>query len=158
MMTRTQQGFTLIEVMVSLLILAMGLLGMTALQNEALRFNFAAFTDSQAQFLINDMIERIRANPGSNLYGITFIEPAPVPAVDCGANTCTPNQMAAWDLAQWRASVGDSSLLPDGESEILFDSATRNFTVSISYDWSQLGGVDITDGRRTLSVSTRIDD
>lgn len=158
MTTRPQQGFTLIEVMVSLLILAIGLLGMTALQNEALRFNFAAFTESQAQFLINDMIERIRANPGSNLYGITAIEPAVVPAVDCGVNTCTPDQMAIWDLSQWRASVEDSSLLPAGESEILFDGATRNFTVSVSYDWSQLGGVDITNGRRTVSVSTRIDD
>lgn len=155
-----QRGFTLLEVMISLLILALGLLGMTALQNEALRFNYAAFTDSQAQFLLTDMVERIRANPGSNLYRISFIEPAPTPPKDCGASgiVCSPAEMAAWDIAEWRAFVEDSTLLPDGESEIIFDNATRTFTISISYDWSQLGGVDITEGRRTVSLSTRIDE
>ncbi len=66
------RGFSLIEVLISLSILAAGLLGMTALQNEALQFNQAAFTDSQAQFLINDMVERIRANRGNNTYAIGF--------------------------------------------------------------------------------------
>lgn len=153
-----QRGFTLLEVMISLVILALGLLGMTALQNEALSFNYAAFTDSQAQFLVNDMIERIRANPGSDRYRIAYIEPATTPPKDCAAVTCTPVEMAVWDMSQWRAAVQVSTTLPGGESEIILDDATRTFTVSVRYEWSQLGGVDITGGRRTVSVSTRIDD
>ncbi len=57
-------GFTLLEVMICLVILAGGMLGMTAMQIEGLKYNKAAFTESQAQFLLNDMVERIRANLG----------------------------------------------------------------------------------------------
>ena len=153
---KDQQGFTLIEVMVSLLILAIGLLGMTALQNEALKFNYAALIDSQAQYLMTDIAERIRANAGNNLYALEFTEDAPTANIDCGAASCTSNQMAAWDLNQWRAKVEDEDYMPNGESQILFDSVTRTFIISIRYDWSQLGGVDITDGKRTVTITTRI--
>lgn len=144
--------------MISLLILALGLLGMTALQNEALRFNLAAFTESQAQFLIDDMLERIRANPASNLYSISFDEAASSPPVDCASSSCRPEQLASWDIAQWRASVQGATLLSQGESEIRFDPLTRELTVSISYDWSQLGGSDAGERRHTLSVRSRVGD
>lgn len=157
------RGFSLIEVLISLSILAAGLLGMTALQNEALQFNQAAFTDSQAQFLINDMVERIRANRGNNTYAIGFTEVTPTPAVDCAVATCTSNQMATWDIAQWRgmveATVADDAItyLPSGESQILFNTTTQAYIISVRYDWSQLGESELNnDGKRTISVTTRI--
>ena len=148
------QGFSLLEVLISLTILAVGLLGMAALQNEALKFNHAAFTDSQAQFLITDMVERIRANRGNNQYGMLFSE-TPSFNVDCAGSTCSSNQMAAWDKTKWRANVENTAYLPEGESEIVFDTVTRDVTVSIRYNWSQLGGI-ATD-TRTVSVTTRIE-
>ncbi len=150
------QGFTLIEVLVSLFILAVGMLGMTALQSEGLKNNHAAFIDSQAQFLLADMIERIRANSGNNSYAITYVEVPAVPAVDCATAACTSAQLAIWDLNQWRAQIEDSAYLPDGESQILFDNLTRTFTVSIRYNWSQLGGEDVFNGLRTVTLNTRI--
>lgn len=150
------QGFTLIEVMVSLLILAIGLLGMTALQNEALKFNHAASVDSQAQYLVTDMAERIRSNRGNNNYVINFIEATPTPTVNCAINTCTSNELAVWDISQWRAKIETVATMPNGESEITLDIPNRTFVISIRYDWSQLGGVDITDGKRTVTVTTRI--
>ncbi|MBN4075379.1 MAG: type IV pilus modification protein PilV [SAR86 cluster bacterium] len=156
-------GFSLIEVLISLSILAAGLLGMTALQNEALQFNQAAFTDSQAQFLINDMVERIRANRGNNTYAIGFIENTPTASVNCEATTCTSNQMATWDIAQWRALVESTvasdgvTYLPSGESQILFNTTSQTYIVSVRYDWNQLGESELNnDGRRTISVTTRI--
>ena len=150
------KGFTLIEVLISLLIMAVGLLGMTALQNEALKYNHAAFTESQTMFLINDIVERIRANRDANTYAINFIETVTAPTTNCAATSCSSAQMASWDIYEWRTMVTDSEYLPNGNSAITFDPITNEYTISISYEWTQLGGVDVTDGIRTVSVSTRI--
>lgn len=157
------RGFSLIEVLISLSILAAGLLGMTALQNEALQFNQAAFTDSQAQFLINDMVERIRSNWSNNTYAIGFTEATPTPSVDCSTAECTSNEMAIWDIAQWRGMVEATfaddgvSYLPGGESQILFNNTTQTYIISVRYDWSQLGEAELNnDGKRTITVTTRI--
>jgi type IV pilus assembly protein PilV len=152
----SNQGFSLVEVMVSLLIMAIGLLGMTALQNKALQFNQAASIDSQVQYLLTDIAERIRANKGNNGYVISYIEPTPVPAVDCTTNSCTSDEMAIWDLSQWRAKVESDEYMPGGESQIEFDSVERIFIISIRYEWGQLEGLDVTNGKRTVSITTRI--
>lgn len=154
---RAIAGFTLVEVLVSLFIMAIGLLGMSALQNEALKYNHAAFIDTQAQYLLIDMAERIRANRGNGLYAMLFTEDPPSSDVDCSAASCTSNQMAAWDLNQWRDNVTDGAYLPAGESQILYDKHTSTYIISIRYDWSQLGGVNTKNGKRTVSFTTRID-
>jgi type IV pilus assembly protein PilV len=152
--TRRHTGFTLVEVLVSLTLLAVGMLGMTALQNESLKFNNAALTDSQAQFLLQDMSERIRANKNTNNYVVAYTDELAAVTVDCAAATCTENQMALWDMTQWRDTVADT--LPQGESQILFNPLNRTYVISVRYDWSQLGGEDITNGKRTISITTRI--
>lgn len=149
-----QSGFTLIEVLVSLTILAVGMLGMSALQNESLKFNNAALTDSQAQFLLSDMAERIRANRGNNNYVMSYTDELEAVAVDCGATICSANAMALWDMTQWRSIV--AATLPQGESQILFNTLNRNYVISVRYDWSQLGDEDVTNGKRTVSITTRI--
>lgn len=60
--TRRQRGFYLLEVLVSLLVLAIGLLGIAALQAQGLRNNHDAYTRSQATMLAYDIIDRMRAN------------------------------------------------------------------------------------------------
>ncbi len=142
--------------MISLVILAVGMLGMVALQQEALKYNHAAFIDSQAQFLVADMAERIRANAGNAGYVILFTETPTTVSVNCESGTCSPSQMAIWDLNKWRELVENTTYLPEGESQIVYDSLTRTFVISIRYEWSQMGGVDITDGKRTVSITTRI--
>jgi type IV pilus assembly protein PilV len=147
-------GFTLIEVLISLTLLAVGMLGMTALQTESLKFNNAALTDSQAQFLLQDMSERIRANKGNNTYVMSYTDELEPVTVDCAVTDCTENFMALWDMTQWRDSVAET--LPQGESQILFNTLNRTYVISVRYDWSQLGGEDITNGKRTVSITTRI--
>ncbi len=60
---RKQTGFTLIEILVTVIVVAIGLLGLAGLQATALKFNSTAYQRSQATILIYDIIERIRANP-----------------------------------------------------------------------------------------------
>jgi type IV pilus assembly protein PilV len=67
-----QSGVTLIEVLISLLILGIGVLGAAALQLNALKYTDSATLNSQASFIAYDMMDRIRANPAGN-YNITSI-------------------------------------------------------------------------------------
>ena len=104
-------GFTLIEVLVSVLIFSIGLLGLAGLQITALRTVNNATLDTQATLALNDIIERMRANPVA-VDADAFANPAIVcttmPAPYCSqyndqvaALSCTPAQMATYDLNVW---------------------------------------------------------
>ncbi|WP_419708503.1 type IV pilus modification protein PilV [Pseudomonas sp. NFX224] len=65
-----QDGMTLIEVLVALLILSIGLLGAAAFQLNALKYTDSARMTSQASFIAYDMMDRIRANSAAD-YTVT---------------------------------------------------------------------------------------
>jgi type IV pilus assembly protein PilV len=56
-------GFTLIEVLVTIVVVSIGLLGLAGLQINGLRANVSSEARSKATLLANDIIERMRANP-----------------------------------------------------------------------------------------------
>lgn len=107
---RRHAGLSLIEVMVAVLVLAIGLLGIAGLQAEALANNLASYHYSQALTLAQALIERMRANRQGVLEG-HYLLPAdqlpPPPALDCGDSPapCSPAQQAHWDLAMVRAQL-----------------------------------------------------
>ncbi|BCQ64926.1 hypothetical protein PBOI14_66760 [Pseudomonas sp. Boi14] len=61
-----QDGMTLIEVLVALLILAVGLLGAAAVQIKALQYTDSSRMTTQASFIAYDMLDRIRANAAAD--------------------------------------------------------------------------------------------
>lgn len=63
---RYQSGMTLIEVLVALLILAIGLMGAAQLQLNALKYTDSARMTSQASFIAYDMLDRVRANASAD--------------------------------------------------------------------------------------------
>jgi type IV pilus assembly protein PilV len=67
---RAQDGMTLIEVLVAVLILGVGLLGAAAIQLNALKYTDSSLMTSQASFIAYDMLDRIRANSGAD-YTVT---------------------------------------------------------------------------------------
>ena len=65
-----QEGMTLIEVLVALLILTVGLLGAAAVQLNALKYTDSSRMTSQASFIAYDMMDRIRtARTGTKKQG-----------------------------------------------------------------------------------------
>ncbi len=106
------RGFTLIEVLVTLIILMFGLLGIAGLMAKGQRASFEAYQRQQALALANDMAERMRAN---RTQAAAYAAGAPVGtpvgsgnlynnlAVNCGAAgaNCTTPQLATYDVAQW---------------------------------------------------------
>ncbi len=59
------RGFSLLETLIALVVFSLGILGLAALQGLSKKTNFEAIERTQAAFLANDIIERMRANPGA---------------------------------------------------------------------------------------------
>jgi len=134
---RPQSGFMLIEVLVTIVIFTIGLLGVIGLQALAMSSSHLSSMRSSATVLTSDMAERMRANlravnvaagsryddaaPASNgcraIYSTT-VEPSPA--------SCTPEQMAEDDLQDWLDLVGQS--LPAGTGAVCLDSTPDDGT------------------------------
>ena len=146
-----QSGAGLIEVLVSLLILAVGLLGVLSLQANGLNSNQRAVFATEAQLLAQDMADRILAfgsgdstnSPGgglnSNLYnGIDVskvVAPATVTVPSC-AGGCDGGATLAFDTADWQSALSDSSL-PRGRATVAL--ADPYYTISVMWDADRTG-------------------
>lgn len=145
-------GFTLIEVLIAVVLLAGGLLGLAALQAASLKNNQSAYNRSQATQLAYDMADRIRANPvessdrantnPSTLAASAYAATAtPAPQASCDSSPgCTSALMAQNDRAKWLADI--ASNLPSGTGTIAVDAATRVFTITINWDDNRSGAAD----------------
>jgi type IV pilus assembly protein PilV len=107
------RGFTLIEVLISMVILAVGLLGLAAMQAMSLRDNQDAYYYQQATLLAYEMQDRIL---GNGIYWESNPIPSPAQGNSCNsfANACIAGQMAAYDYWYWQDSV--SKVLPAPKS------------------------------------------
>lgn len=64
-----QQGVSLIEVLIALVVITLGLLSVAALQGKAQKAEMESYQRSQALILLHNMAERLRANrPGRSEY------------------------------------------------------------------------------------------
>ena len=114
-----QSGFSLIESLVSLLILALGVLGMLGIQLKSLSDNQNATQRTLAIRLANDLFERTKANPGG-ISGIAKYSlnsswaSVSTPPVACNTTACSADQQAAFDLWQWQYRVKNT--LPGGNA------------------------------------------
>ena len=119
-----QQGFTLLEVLIALLVLSIGLLGLAALQTTGLRSNQMATMRTLATQIAYDMTDRMRANPGGVAqYVIATNETPADPPVTRADN----------DLTEWRAQV---VRLPGGLSRIT-QSAGPPVTHVVTVFWDE---------------------
>jgi type IV pilus assembly protein PilV len=101
-----ERGVTLVEVLVALVIMAVGLLGISGLYVETLRANRTAQLRTQAVNLVNDMADRIRANRrAQGDYAKTLGPALPDAADDCVTGACTATKLAKYDLANWDKAV-----------------------------------------------------
>lgn len=158
-----QQGFGLLEVLISILVLAVGFLGIAALQTQSLRFNHEAYLRTQATVLANDIADRMRANRslaiGSNSYKFTFTDTPLASVTLCEKNPCSAGNIAAYDFAQWRANI--ASTLPNGKGAVTPDSLVsgqgwREYVIQIRYDSVSTDTATSTPTTVTLDYRTRI--
>ena len=120
--TRHDKGFSLIEVLIALLVLAIGLLGLAALQAQGLRFNHDAYVRTQATNLAYDIVERMRASR-TNFIAYTAADPA----LDCDPTEAT----ADMDLSCWYDAL--AATLPGGGGVIAANATANFFDVTVRW-------------------------
>lgn len=113
--TRPPRGFTLLEVLVALVVLSIGLLGLSGLQTSSLRNNHSAFLRSQATLASSDIIDRMRANRVAATAGDYDIGYTATLTPGSCVGSCSAMDVANRDLQQWRAYI---ERLPGGEGAI----------------------------------------
>ncbi|WGT31007.1 type IV pilus modification protein PilV [Pseudomonas marginalis] len=134
---------TLIEVLVAVLILAVGLLGAVMLQLNALKYTDSSRMTSQASFIAYDMLDRIRANSGAD-YSLRRGARAP-------ASTATTSVRDV-DLRDFEANIrGFAGESGKGSVAVSADEVT----VSISWDDSR--GANTPGARETFTLTSRLD-
>ncbi|NYZ66150.1 type IV pilus modification protein PilV [Endozoicomonas sp. SM1973] len=100
-----QQGVGIMEILISILVLSIGLLGLAGMQAVGLKNNNQSFDRSYAVFLANNILDRIRANPNADYT--TNLNTAPsVAANSCETGACNASQLRDYDLAQWKCLLG----------------------------------------------------
>lgn len=135
----TQRGSTLIESLVAVLVLALGVMGMASVQTRTLTTARTTTMRATAMRAVDDLLERMQANPGTrpssgqpNLY-ITPWGPPPL-ASDCASASCNGAQLAAFDLAQWKAALARE--LPAGDA-LVFASDTDRHQFGVLVAWKE---------------------
>lgn len=131
MKKRNQQvGFTLIEILVAIVISAIGLLGIARLQLVTLQNNSGSQYRSIAIQLSSDLLERMRANaqgvnaanynqPASTVQAAAYTAPV---ATCTNGGLCSPAERAATDLAEAMAQA--RLALPGGAIIACIDSGS----------------------------------
>ncbi|HKA44856.1 MAG TPA: type IV pilus modification protein PilV, partial [Burkholderiales bacterium] len=115
-------GFTLLEVLIAIVVVAFGLLGLAGLQAFALKNNTSAAQRITATNLATDIIDRMRANYVGVVNG-GYDQPSGgynTQVTSCSGTGCNPNELAQNDLYEWSRRV--SAALPGGVGIVCLDS------------------------------------
>ncbi len=135
--SRTESGFTLLEVMVALVIFSIGMLGLAGIQAEGIQSNNTAYLRTIAMQHAYNISDLIRANTDdagnvdSTFDNVTSsVGSAPTSCIQAatgGAPDCTTSQMAAFDLYHWKKQIQDT--LPSGRATIVNNGGVYEITI-----------------------------
>lgn len=153
---RNQSGISLVEVLVTVLIIAIGGLGIASLQLAGLKYSAGSYGRTQAIFLADDIINRIKSNrkialgftavegsigAGSAYEIADFTAAGAAPLVDCLVAPCNLENRAEYDISSWLEEI--ERALPSGQGRIRFtdevsddpesDELIRHFEIGLQW-------------------------
>ena len=133
-----QNGFSMLEVLVTILVLSFGLLGMAALITAGMRSNNIAQYRSIATQQTQDIADRMRANLAGVRAGSYDALTATIPASDdCIAAECNETQIAIYDHTLW--NTANAAQLPGGLGTVAGNLA-GGFQITMMWTEKEMGG------------------
>lgn len=145
----SERGFSLIEVLVALIVIAVGLLGIGKMQALALASTHSASMRSLAAIEAASLAASMHADrdfwdatppvtttvSGTSVTSTTSGFPAASANCQAVAVPCTPTSLASYDLDQWVLAL--NQLLPDVSATINCPNQTPPLSCTIQISWSE---------------------
>lgn len=139
-----QTGFTLAEVLVSVLVLAAGIIGTAALQLTALRTAQQTAFQTTAIQLVSEIADKMRANAGPfnladevnpflNLDYSASVDLLPPIDKACHTDNCSATELADFEIHEWKSRI--KTALPGGRIRICRDAQPWDSGTGM-YKWS----------------------
>ncbi len=158
LMAIKQRGFSMIEILVTLVIIAIALLGTAGLQAQAIKTSKGSEFRNQAIFLSADIVERMEANKTEAVAGNYAVAAGTVGVAStaCDAGICAGAALTAYDLANWQTAV---AALPSGQGSITLTTPGNPATYTILVSWvdratAAAGAAGAVAKGETFSVTT----
>ena len=175
MLAKLQRGYSLMEVLIAVVVLAVGLLGIAGLQVLSIKNTQSAYLRSQATLLAYDIIDSIRVNPAAKASYAIGIGVSPTgtysSCIGTAAN-CSTAEVAVYDIYQWKCVLGKwagaapcvtgdlasiKGLLPDGDASVV----VTGDDVTVTVQWTDKDRREQADtaAKRivSLDITTRIE-
>lgn len=147
-------GFSMLEVLITLVIILLGVLGMAGMQMLAINNTQIARTHSLAAIMASSLTAQMQANESywtsstvsTSVLGVNKKDWTKSTLgdsglngqnTDCTAGACTPAGMAGYDLKAWGANL--ATLLPSGQATVACTgpTATTPNVCTISVSWTE---------------------
>lgn len=152
-------GMTLIEVLISLVIFAISMLGIGGMLLMSSKANNSSYSKQQAVQSISNILDRMRANSSAAIngnYNASNINSSGAPTIpsapsaSCLSTACSPADLAAYDVWSWLSK--DVTQLPSGSGSITTapSGGANNTLITVTVQWddsqsqSTLGGSSAT--------------
>ena len=150
------RGFSMVELLVAVLVMGIGVLGISALQMVSLQNNRGALFRAEAVQLAYDMMDRIKAHGDPTAYnGLDLGDAPPSVGANCNTSNCTAAQMATFDQAIWKCLLGDFE--DDDECSDLRDDGVINGDPNRMGLPEGDGSIAVAGGMVTITVEWQVD-
>lgn len=152
-----QSGIGLIEILVSVAILSIGLVGLAGLHVASIRYNQDSYLRNVATTQVQGMADRMRANRAAVRAG-SYNSITNTPSNPSCTTQCTTAEIAQRDAYEWNTDNGN--LLPSGQGRVAGSNGV--FTVTIMWDSLRTGATGTNCSNNTsvdltcYSVSLRL--
>lgn len=147
-----QRGFSLLEVLVSMLVIMFGLLGIANMQMLAVNNTETGRYNSMAAMFASDMAARMQGNkaywgaPSNSISvnGTTVTNGPASTSKNCASVSCSGPELAYYDLRNWGASLLGSvngtvasQGLPGGNAAIACNTASSPTVCTLTINWTE---------------------
>ena len=137
-------GFSLIEVLVSLVLILIGLLGFSALQARASTAELESYQRVQALILMQDIVDRINANRmvASCYVTASYLGTGYAGTPACSAGSATQQTLAVADMTAWSNLLQGTAETSGGTNVgamigargcVSYDAATQRYTITLAW-------------------------
>ncbi|MES1191012.1 MAG: type IV pilus modification protein PilV [Steroidobacter sp.] len=125
------KGLSLVEILVTLVIISVGLLGAAALHLTSIKNGYDSSSRSRATWLANYIADRMRANESDAEqlnYNVAFSGPI----------AATANSTTTTDITEWKTQIKDL-LGGNGDGSITVTQVGSDFVASVIIQWNERG-------------------